>query len=61
MLTDIVVGPGLSRALASSGDRIVTARRLEVMLAGASLRRKRSASVPGLLRYSRSITIARPN
>ncbi len=61
VLTDIVVGPGLSRALASSGDRIVTARRLEVMLAGASLRRKRSASVPGLLRYSRSITIARPN
>lgn len=62
VLTDVIVGPLLSRALASTGDRVVTARRLESMLAGAALRRKRSAAVPGIwLQYGRGITIAKPD
>jgi ubiquinone/menaquinone biosynthesis C-methylase UbiE len=61
VLTDVVVDPWLSWAFAASGDRIVTARRLEAMLAAASLRRKRSASAPGFgLRHGRMITVARP-
>jgi ubiquinone/menaquinone biosynthesis C-methylase UbiE len=61
VLTDIIVGPWLSWALASTSDRIVTARRLEVMLTGASLRCKRIAVVPGIwLQYGRGITIAKP-
>jgi ubiquinone/menaquinone biosynthesis C-methylase UbiE len=60
VLTDVMVGPWLSRALASTSDRIVTARRLEVLLAGASLRCKRSATVPSVwLQYGRRITIAK--
>ena len=62
VLTDVVVGPWLSWAFAASGDRIVTARQLEVMLAAASLRRKRSTSAPGFgLRHGRMITVARPD
>jgi ubiquinone/menaquinone biosynthesis C-methylase UbiE len=61
VLTDVMVGPWLSRALASTSDRIVTARRLEVLLTGASLRRRRSATVPSVwLQYGRGITIAKP-
>ena len=47
---------------AASGDRIVTARQLEVMLAAASLRRKRSTSAPVFgLRHGRMVTVARPD
>jgi SAM-dependent methyltransferase len=61
VLTDVMVGPWLSRALVSTSDRIVTARRLEVLLAGASLRRKRSATVSSAwLQYGPRITIAKP-
>ena len=62
VLTDVMVGPWLSWTLASSSDRIATARRLEVMLAAASLRRKRSAAVPSVwLYYGRRITVAKPD
>jgi ubiquinone/menaquinone biosynthesis C-methylase UbiE len=60
VLTDVMVGPWLSRALVSTSDRIVTARRLQVLLAGASLRRKRSATVSSAwLQYGPRITIAK--
>jgi len=61
VLTDAIVGPWLSWALSSSNDRIATARGLEVMLAAASLRRKRSVAGPSFwLRYGCTITVARP-
>ena len=62
VLTDVMVGPWLSWVLSSTSDRIATARRLELMLAGASLRCKRSAAVPNLwLQYGRRITVAKPD
>jgi ubiquinone/menaquinone biosynthesis C-methylase UbiE len=62
ILTDVIVGPWLSWALASTTDRIATARRLEVMLNGVSLRLKRSAAVPSVwLQYGRRITVAKPD
>ena len=62
VLTDVIVGPWLSWALSSTSDRIATARRLEVMLAAASLHCKRSAAVPNLwLQYGRRITVAKPD
>jgi hypothetical protein len=45
-----------------TSDRIATARRLELILAGALLRCKRSAAVPNLwLQYGRRITVAKPD
>jgi ubiquinone/menaquinone biosynthesis C-methylase UbiE len=62
VLTDVIVGPWLSWALSSSNDRVATTRRLEAMLAAASLRCKRSAAVPSVwLQYGRRITVAKPD
>ena len=61
VLTDVVVGAWLSWVLSLTNDRIATERSLVVMLAGAALRRKRSATVPtAWLQYGRRVTIAKP-